>query len=490
MKRLNKKYITVALLTFITFFILPSLALGEPNETSPDVLTDIEQRMQKKISVDFRDTPIEDVLRIIASQADVDIIKSPKVTGTVTATLTDIPLEEALDNILAAHGYSYVTGKNLIRVAPVIEINEKSEMLVNRIYRITYADVADVEKALKKFVSSRGSLSSNKSTSNIIVTDTESKIKAIDTFIKEIDRVTPQILVEAKIYDVTSTDRLDLGIEWQAGRDTVYDTTSGVGTLGVNPTGAVDPFVTGAFSGATGKTSGTTGAIRLGWLNGAIDLDMILRAQKENIDAKLLANPRILVLDNETAKIKIVSEIPYLELTESTSGGSFGTTQFREVGVELQVTPHLTRDDMIRLRLKPEFSVTTSTVNVGGTNLSYPQPVVDRRSADTTLLIRDGQTVVLGGLRKKDVARQVNKVPLLGDLPIVGLLFRFEGESTVTSELVVFVTPRIVFEPVLTNNETKILESTEFPGPDPDLSRAEKDAEKTDDSDVDQPETN
>lgn len=452
---------------------------AEQDSRKTEVLTTLEQRMQKRISVNFRNTPIEDVIRAMAGQADVDVLISPQVAGSVTATLTNVPLDEALNNILTAHGYGCVTTKNMIRVAPLVEIAEGAERLTNRIYRMNYADVKEVETALMKFISQRGSLSSNPGTSNIIVTDTESKIKAIDTFIDEIDRMTPQILVEARIYDITCKDRLDLGIEWEAGRNTTYASgaTGGIENAGPNPTaGRTDPFMSGAFHGATANAEDTIGALRLGWLNHHLDIDAVLRAQKENINAKLLANPRVLVLDNETAKFKIISEIPYIELTESTGGGSFGTTEFREVGVELEVTPHLTRDEMIRLNLKPQFSIETGTVNVGGAGTTYPQPVVDRREADTTLLVKDGQTVVLGGLRKRDVSQQMNKVPLLGDIPLVGALFKFEGENVVTSELVVFITPRIIDVPVMSADEQKAYEATEFEGPEPTLTRAEAEA--------------
>ncbi|MGA2172778.1 MAG: type IV pilus secretin PilQ [Sedimentisphaerales bacterium] len=458
----------------------------EPNADNAEVLTTLEQRMQKKISVDFSETSIDDVIRIMAEQANVDVVKSPKVTGTVTAKLTNVPLEEALKNILASQGYDYVMSKNMIRVAPAGEITQETEKLVSKIYRITYADIKEVEKSLGKFISQRGSISSNGGTSNIIVTDTESKIKAIDTFIEEIDRMTPQILVEARIYDITSQNRLDLGVEWNAGRNTDY-TSDAVGTaalppgtLGANPSGNTDPFATGIFSGATAKTTGTVGALRLGWLVNNVDIDMLIRAQKNLISAKLLANPRILVLDNERAKIKIVSEIPYQELTQTSGGGDIGSTSFKDVGVELDVTPHLTRDDMIRLNLKPTFSVQSSTVTFASSTLTYPQPVVDTREAETTLLVRNGQTVVLGGLRKKDVSKQVNKVPLLGDIPVICYLFRFEGENTTNSELVVFVTPWIVKEQTFSTAEKKQYDTTEFSGPNPVTTRAEKEYEAGD----------
>jgi len=447
--------------------------VGNEDLGGVEVLTTFEQRMQKRISIDFRDTPIDDVIRAIAEQADVDIVKSPKVIGNVTTKLTDIPLEEALKNILTAHSYGYVADKNMITIMPIADILDKPEMMVSRVYRITYAKIKGVEAALKKFISSKGSISASLGTSNIIVTDTESRIKAMDTFIEEIDRMTPQILVEVRIYDITSQETLDLGVQWQAGRNTTYDTTSGTGTLGVNPTGRRDPFVTGLFSNPTSETGvGNTGVLRLGLLNSSVDIDAVLKAQQETINAKLLANPRILVLDNETALFDIVREIPYTESTVST-GGSTETVIFKNIGVRLEVTPHVTRDGMLRLHIKPEFGVLVSQHATTGV------PTVDTRKLDTITLVKDGDTVVLGGLRKKDVSQQINKIPLLGDLPLVGGLFRFEGEDTTVTELVVFITPRILVEqPVLTEDELRAYEKTEFSGPEFTLTGAEKKSEE------------
>jgi type IV pilus assembly protein PilQ len=470
------------LLTFLALVCISSLAAAAGGENSEDpnkpedsnippvteITNDLEQRLSKKISVEFRDTPIDDVIRIIAEQADLDIVKSPNVTGNVTVTLTNIPLREALNNILSIHGFTYILTGNMIRIVTSEEMLQKPEILQTKTFEIVYADVAQIVNALEKFKSPQGSVSSIQGTSYIIVTDTETKINEITTLISKIDRITPQILVEARIYDITSRDRLDLGIEWEAGRNTTYNASG-------NPTaGRTDPFITGGFNGTIAKTESTSGDLRVGWLNPSIDVDILLKAQKENVNAKLLANPRILVLDNETANIKIVSEIPYQELQETSAGGSIGTTAFREVGVELDVTPHLaTRDEMIRLHLKPVFSVVTGEVQVAGVGISYPQPVVDRREATTTLLIKNGLTVVLGGLRKKETTKQINKIPVLGDLPLIGFLFRFEGEETITSELVVFITPYIVHQPVMTQDEHKAYKVTEIRGPKPESTRAE-----------------
>ncbi|MHC4596709.1 MAG: secretin N-terminal domain-containing protein [Planctomycetota bacterium] len=440
---------------------------SDEDSEEKELLTDLERRMMKKIFIDVNELPIDMVIRQLAEQADVNLIKSPKVTGNVTVTLTDVSLEEALRCILDMHGCDYVVGKNIIRILSREEMPELYERLETRTFEIKYADITEVVKALKEIVSKPpdGMVSSVQGTSIVIVTDVESKIKNIEKLIEKIDRMTPQILVEARIYDITRKDKL---------RDTTYGTT-GITGIGNNPTGGeTDPFGTGIFSGATGKTSGTTGALRFGWLNATVDIDVLLRAQQNDINAKLLANPRILVLDNETASIKIVSELPYQQLTESATGGTMGTTAFKEVGVELTVTPHLAaRDEMIRLNLKPIFSVKVDDVTFNSAGLEYPQPVVDRREADTTLLIKNGQTVVLGGLRKKEVTKQINKIPLLGDVPLLGALFRFEGEDTVISELVVFITPWIVEQPTLSETEQQQYEVTDFKGPEPITSKAE-----------------
>ncbi len=475
MRSLASKYTASMFIGVITIIVLTCSMASAFAEDPIKPENNFADRMQKQISVQFRKTPIEDVARALADQADVDIVMSPKVMGEVTVTLTDVPLEEALKAIFTVHQCSYVLDKNLIRVMTADEQIERPAILESKTFDIVYADPTQVVEGLKDVKSKEGSVSYIKGTSHVMITDTESKIKDITIFIEKIDQPTPQILVEARIYDITSKDRLDLGVEWQAGRNTTYSTTGGVTGIGTNPTdGRDDPFLTSGFQGASTKAETASGMLRMGWLNHSMDVDVLLRAQQENIHAKLLANPRILVIDNETATIKIISQIPYQELQESALGGSVGTTAFREVGVELEVTPHLAyRDGMIRLHLRPVFSVITGEVYVVGQGASYPQPIVDRREADTKLLIKDGQTVVLGGLRKKDVTKQTNKIPVLGDLPLLGKLFRFTGEDTITSELVVFITPRIVTQPALTPDEDRAYKETEFKRPEPDHTKAE-----------------
>ena len=450
----------LVLLIFLTYSPVVMFAQvgNDPEPQEKRELTSVEKKLQKIVSVNFQETPIDDVIKTLADQGQINIVKSPEISGLVTALIADVPLGEALANILTAHGYGYVPTENMIRIVPQSQIEVQKQAFVSKVYRIVYADVMEVQKALKEYISAAGSIAANPGTSNIIVTDTEDKIKAIDSFIVEIDRITPQVLVEVRIYDITSKNRFDFGVNWAAGTSTTFD-EDGMAV------GITDTFIRGGVNSDVNKASGSDSGIRFGILNSSIDIDAVIRAEQEEISANLLANPRILVLDNELALFKSVSEIPYQKLQEASYGGSIGTTEFREVGVELEVTPHITRDEMIRLHVLPQFSVATGSVMVGGFEITSPQPVVDTRRADTTLIIKNNQTIVLGGLRKKEVIKQVNKVPLLGDIPLLGALFRFEGNETVTSELVVFITPRIVTEPVFSADELEAFKKTNIPSP-------------------------
>jgi type II secretory pathway component GspD/PulD (secretin) len=210
-----------------------------------------------------------------------------------------------------------------------------------------------------------------------------------------------------------------------------------------------DPFVGGTFDAQNG------GTLRLGLLDNAIDLQFALRALSKNIEAKLLANPRVLVLDNETANFEIVREIPYRELQQIGRADPITYTAFKNVGVQLKVTPHMAAGGMIRLRISPQFGILVSQ-NIDGV------PTVDTRRADTTAMLKDGQTIVIGGLRKREVSKTVSKVPVLGDMPLVNGLFRSQTESTQINELVVFITTRIVREPVLSDSEKQQLRTSQI----------------------------
>jgi type IV pilus assembly protein PilQ len=418
-------------------------------------VSEAQKKLLTIVSVDFKETPIDDAITFLSDSAGVDIIKSPQVTGTVTAKISDAPLSEVLENILALNGAGYVATDRVIRVVPRAEMQMQKEVRLSKVYRITYADTKQVGEAIKNFASKDAEVAVYPGSSNIIVTDTEAKIKDIDVFVEEVDRQTAQVLIEVRIYDISSQNGIDLGVNWSIGTNTTYDATTGAATGG-----KLNPFANGLNNSSENISSGSS-SFRFGWLNDSVDIDVLIRAQQEDLSATLLANPRLLVLDNEKANFKAIEEIPYQELQQTSAGGNIGTTSFKEVGVLLDVTPHVTRDNMLRCRIVPEFSTVSRTVNVAaaGTAVAYPQPVIDQRKTDTTLLTKDGQTIVMSGMRKKETTKRINKVPLLGDLPLVGAIFRNTSESVVNRELVVFLTPKIVISPSLNAREKDVLKN-------------------------------
>ena len=475
----------------ITFFGL-SFALAEGITENTDIqenireateetsqLSELDARLQKKVFIDVSDVPIETVIRQLTEQANVDFIKSPNVEGNVTVTLTDVSVEEALRSILDVHGCAFIKGESVVTILSREEVPEISERLVTETFEIIYADIEQVVEALNKFLSSQGKVSYVKGTRFLIVTDTEPKIRDISKLIEKIDKIIPQVMVEVRIYDITCKDNLDLGVDWYASRRTNW-TSGGYFSdddITISKDGSdtyinsiTDPALISGFSGGTSKTADTTlGYLRLGILNKHVDIDAQLRAEKENIEAKLLANPRITVIDKGTALFDIVTEHPYIERT-ITGTSTTETVKFKNVGTKLQVTPQITSDGMLKLRVMPEFGIVVGQVQVSTSNI----PIVDTRKVDTEALIKDGDTIVLGGLRKKDTSKQINKVPFLGDLPIIGNLFRFEGETTTVAELVVFITPHIITEHAMTEQEQLAFNQTQFSIPEPTKTKAEK----------------
>ncbi len=498
-------------------------AIIDAEQLDKPAVMPIDAKLNKLITIDFIETPIEDVLRMIAQDAGIDIVKSPKVVGMVSATLNNVPVGEVLDNILAVHNFGYVKTNNMIRIVPASELVNPNEKMVSKVYRLTYADVTAVSQALGKFISSKGSMSVNPGTSNIVITDTESKVKAIDEFIEEVDRVTEQVVVEVRIYDVTDNNAISLEAMWNAGRVTdnavitetksttrtesggvvtetstestnkvaqpVTQTTgagipysdqsqAGKGTAGTPIHGASatkrsDPFAASSFDSANG------GAIRVGFFNDSISIDLLLTALRSQGFAKLLANPTIMVLDNETANFDIIQEIPYKEQSETSQGGQLTSTKFKEVGVKLQVTPHITRDGMLRMHIMPEFGI------VENMRIGEP-PTINTRRLDTIALLKSGQTVVLGGLKQYETTKDYRKVPILGDVPLLGQLFRSESESVKASELVVFIRPFIISNvPELTAGQSYILGRTEIKSPEyPGVSRLSNESDRLPDAPV------
>jgi len=216
MRKANKKYcrITVLLFLAVSLVIPPTVLSAEVA-----VAKKATAALKMPISSTWVNEPIGKVLMDMADAAGIDIVTSPDVTGDVTAKVTAVPLEEALGNILAAHGFTYLATDNMIRVMPVSEVERATkEELISKVYQITYADANEVAGALQRFISEKGSVAFTRGTRHIAVTDTVKKMKAVDKFVLHVDRETQQVLVEVKIYDITTREGFDLGTAFNAAR--------------------------------------------------------------------------------------------------------------------------------------------------------------------------------------------------------------------------------------------------------------------------------
>jgi type II secretory pathway component GspD/PulD (secretin) len=311
------------------------------------------------------------------------------------------------------------TQENLEQImAEISKADKYTAGLLAETVTLRFLDAANLKAALDGMSSQYGKISVDTATNSLIVCDTEDRLRAIVAEIRKADKKPPQILIEAVIADVQLSDDTEIGVNWGSLFAKDYE---------------------GSFQQSlvtTLATAGTTGA-DLSILKA--DLSGTLHALQETRNVEILASPRVLVVSGQEAQIKTIEEIPYEEVSDSADGGAAALTsiEFKEVGITLKVKATVTDDSMILLQVEPEQSASSGEAGV------QDVPIVDSRSAKTTVLIADGQVVVIGGLRRKDTKLSRDKVPIIGDLPVIGFFFSRSQEVVEQSELMVFISPHI-----------------------------------------------
>ena len=312
---------------------------------------------------------------------------------------------------------------------------EPEDPIATDVFNLNFANAEDIEKTISKLVSRDGRVGIDDRLNSIVVTDTASNLEQIRQAISKLDTKAPQVMVEVLIVNVKLTDELKMGVDW-----TKLGTVKNFFTQGLNITGSANPYGKVTFSSTPGNWS----------IQGLIDF------VETNKDVRILANPKVLVLNNHTAIIDSVEEIPYKELSETSAGGSIGTVSFKEAGIKLEVTPQITNDGYIIMHVKPEQSAQTGTFTIENSET----PVIETRRTDTTLRVRDGQTIIIGGLRKSEPSVVESKIPILGDIPLIGVLFRKVDTDIVESELGVFITPHIYTDGKLTDEQLELIKKS------------------------------
>jgi type IV pilus assembly protein PilQ len=409
------------------------------------------------VNFDFQDQDIVPIFRLFADISGCNLFIHPDVKGKATMKFRDVPWNQAFDTILKTFSLGKSVEGNIIRIAPhtifakeseekakAEEAGIKAEPLETRIFEISYADVAIVESAVRnaKLLSTRGSINVDKRTSTMLVKDIASVFPSIGEILKTLDKPTPQVLVEARIVEVNTATTRDLGIQWGINMQTSNTLASAGGLSGV-PLLSEGPFTGGNYlvdfpAKNVGALSGS--GITFGIINPSrtIGLDLQLSAIETVGKGKVISNPKILTIDNGKAKILQGKSIPVRRLT--TEGTV--STEFKDVTLELVVTPHITPDGSIsmELNLKKE-ELDPSVPSVEGV------PGTDKKEANTNVIIKDGETVVIGGMYKIQTSDQDSGVPGLMNIPILGWLFKNRLNQSNTSELLIFITPRIMEKP-------------------------------------------
>jgi type IV pilus assembly protein PilQ len=428
----------------------------------------------ERLTLNFQDIDVRSVLQLLADTSGQNIVVSDSVSGNLTLRLQNVPWDQALDIVLRTKGLDKRRQDNVIIIGPTEELasREKAELAAHKevqelspthteFMQVNYAKVADLSKLItstggkNSMLSPRGSLSIDERTNTLLVQDTSDKLSDIRRLVQTLDVPVKQVLIEARIVIVSDTFERDLG----ARLGITGFTTAGPGSL-ITVSGnnlGTDSMLTSAFP-AGGQPSGfinfptlnnryqvntpaanTNGSIGLSVLAGKHVLDLELEAAQNEGKTETISSPRVITANQKQATIMQGVEIPY---QESASSGAT-TTQFKDAVLKLKVTPLITPDNRVILDLDvSDDSVGQQVTSATGGSV----PSIDTRQIITQVLVNDGQTVVLGGILDTTKSRTANKVPFLADIPVLGYLFRSTTDINNKTELLIFITPKILRE--------------------------------------------
>ncbi len=438
----------------------PAAAAPAPSvENNP--LRDLEERRKiytgERVSFDFKDADIKNVLRLIAEVSDLNLVAGDDVQGNVTIRLHDVPWDQALDVILRTHDLGFELDGNIMRIAPmkklsrekedvlkVRETQEKVEDLVLEIIPVNYASVSELLAKLSPMKSDRrdAQMFMDERTNSIVVKDLRRNVEEMSMLVRSLDSQTRQVMIEARIVDLDVKFERELGIQWGVG----YLASPATG----NPTGVNFPATVGVTGGGggeafaptqgfnvnapAGSAAGTVGLV-LGSLLNTVDLDIRLSALEQNGHAKIISMPRIATLDNQEARIEQGEEIP---ITTGASAATAANIEYKEAKLKLSVTPHITSDNSIIM----DVDITNDTVIETASAI----PNIGTKRAHTKILVKDNDTAVIGGIYTRTESTDVSGVPWFMKIPVLKAMFRNEQVTDNKKELIIFITPRIVPE--------------------------------------------
>ncbi|RON70546.1 type IV pilus secretin PilQ [Pseudomonas fluorescens] len=406
-----------------------------------------------KLSLNFQDIDVRSVLQLIADFTNLNLVASDTVQGGITLRLQNVPWDQALDLVLKTKGLDKRKIGNVLLVAPADEIaaRERQELesqkqiaelapLRRELLQVNYAKAADIAKLFQSVTSAeakideRGSITVDERTNNIIAYQTQDRLDELRRIVAQLDIPVRQVMIEARIVEANVDYDKSLGVRWGGSVQNKGNwNTSGVSngsstTIGTpGSTSTNSPFVD---MGTVNNTSG----IGIAFITDNVLLDLELTAMEKTGNGEIVSQPKVVTSDKETAKILKGTEIPYQEA--SSSGAT--SVSFKEASLSLEVTPQITPDNRIIMEVK----VTKDEPDY--LNKVQDVPPIKKNEVNAKVLVNDGETIVIGGVFSNTQSKVVDKVPFLGDVPYLGRLFRRDVVSEKKSELLVFLTPRIM----------------------------------------------
>ncbi|HGH6176770.1 TPA: type IV pilus secretin PilQ [Neisseria meningitidis] len=442
---------------YFTFQVLPkkqNLESGGVNN-APKTFTG------RKISLDFQDVEIRTILQILAKESGMNIVASDSVNGKMTLSLKDVPWDQALDLVMQARNLDMRQQGNIVNIAPRDELLAKDKAflqaekdiadlgaLYSQNFQLKYKNVEEFRSILRldnadttgnrnTLVSGRGSVLIDPATNTLIVTDTRSVIEKFRKLIDELDVPAQQVMIEARIVEAADGFSRDLGVKFGAtGKKKLKNDTSAFG-WGVN-SGFGDGDKWGAETKINLPITAAANSISLvrAISSGALNLE--LSASESLSKTKTLANPRVLTQNRKEAKIESGYEIPFT-VTSIANGGSSTNTELKKAVLGLTVTPNITPDGQIIMTVKINKDSPAQCASGNQTILC-----ISTKNLNTQAMVENGGTLIVGGIYEEDNGNTLTKVPLLGDIPVIGNLFKTRGKKTDRRELLIFITPRIM----------------------------------------------
>lgn len=418
---------------------------------------DIKKYNGKTLSLNFQNISVRTVLQIIADYNNFNLVTSDTVEGDITLRLDDVPWDQALDLILQTKGLDKRIEGNILMVAPSEELairesqNLKSKQEVKELaplyseyLQINYAKATDIAELLKgtdsSLLSPRGSVAVDERTNTVLVKDTAEIIENIHRLVEVLDIPIRQVLIESRMVTVKDDVSEDLGIRWgvtdQQGDKGTSGSLEGAGDIANGTIPSLDNRLNVNLPAAV--TNPTSIAFHVAKLADGTILDLELSALEQENKGEIIASPRITTSNQKSAYIEQGVEIPYVQ---STSSGATSVT-FKKAVLSLRVTPQITPDNRVILDLEITQDSQGKTVDTP----TGPAVAIDTQRIGTQVLVDNGETIVLGGIYQQNLISRVSKVPILGDIPLVGFLFRNSTDKNERQELLIFVTPKIVNE--------------------------------------------